>query len=553
MHFSEQNKPFLCASYTRLSQDDGKKEESNSIVNQKYMIRDYISDHSEFTLVQEYSDDGYSGTNFDRPGFRAMMEAVKQGQVNCIIVKDLSRFGRNYIETGKYLEQIFPFLGVRFIAINDHVDTGRVQTNAEQFVLPFKNLINDSYCKDLSIKVRSQLAIKRKKGDFVGSFATYGYKKDPEDHNHLVVDQEASVIVRNIFEWKICGLSAERIADKLNGMGVLCPMEYKLRQGLRVSTNFRNKDAARWVPGTVLRILKNELYTGVMVQGKITTPSYKMKQQIMKPESDWDRVEGAHEAIIPKNVFDMVQDMMLQDTRISPKSERVYLFSGFLHCADCKRNMIRRVRKYKDREYAYYACAGYRSKSGCSSHNISEALLYDAVLSAIQQQFCLISDLERLIQCAQQIQDDHVVYQQFEIHLAKVEEEIRRSLRMKDHLVEDLNRGVLSRPDYLDLNVIYDERIQNKRNEKRNIEAERDSLKRLQVDNDWLESFRAYPGIHSLDRTLLATLVQAIEVHSGKQITVHFRFEDQIKRVIRCLKYIDPEITANTIEKGEKP
>lgn len=481
MHISEQNKPYLCASYVRLSQDDGKKEESNSIVNQKYMIRDYISDHSDFTLVQEYSDDGYSGTNFDRPGFLAMMEAVKQGQVNCIIVKDLS------------------------------------------------------------IKVRSQLAIKRKKGDFVGSFATYGYKKDPENHNRLIVDQQAAGIVRNIFDWKICGLSAERIADRLNGMGVLCPMEYKLSQGFHVSTNFRNKDTAHWVPGTVLRILKNELYTGVMVQGKITTPSYKMKQQIMKPESDWDRVEGTHEAIIPKNVFDMVQDMMLQDTRISPKSERVYLFSGFLHCADCKRNMIRRVRKFKDREYAYYACAGYRSKSGCSSHNISEALLYDAVLSAIQQQLLLIMNVEKLMQCVRQLPDDHLIYQQFELHLATVEEEIRRSLKMKEHLVADLNSGIISRTDFLELNAIYDERIQNKRSEKQNLEAERESLRHLQLDDDWLKVLQDYPGIQSLDRPLLAALVQSIEIHEGKQITVYFRFQDQIDRVLRYLQYIDLE------------
>ena len=231
MFFSGENsipeKNYLCASYTRLSQDDGDKEESNSIVNQKSLIRDFMNNHPEFTLVDEYADDGYSGVNFDRPDFQRMMNDVRSRKINCIIVKDLSRFGRNYIESGKYMEQIFPHLGVRFIAINDSIDTGRSQSDAEQFVLPFKNLFNDSYCKDISTKVRSQLAIKRKNGDFVGSFACYGYLKDPADHNKLIIDPEAAEIVRCIFAWKIQGMSAERIAEHLNEQGILCPMEYK--------------------------------------------------------------------------------------------------------------------------------------------------------------------------------------------------------------------------------------------------------------------------------------------------------------------------------------
>lgn len=424
---STPGKKYLCASYVRLSQDDGDKEESNSIVNQKNLIRDYLSKHPEFTLVKEYPDDGYSGVNFDRPAFQEMMEDVKNHRINCIIVKDLSRFGRNYIETGKYLEQVFPFLGVRFIAINDNVDTGRSQTDAEQFVLPFKNLFNDSYCKDISTKVRSQLAIKRKNGDFVGSFACYGYLKDPADHNQLIIDPEAAEIVRCVFDWKIHGLSAERIAVRLNSQGILCPMEYKRKQGLKVSTNFRTNDTAKWSPVSILRILKNEIYVGVTTQGKVTTPSYKIKRLVEKPESEWDRVEGTHEAIVSQAVFDAVQQLLLRDTRISPAEDKVYLFSGFLCCADCKLNMTRRLRKYKDKSYAYYSCAGYRKKSGCTSHMISEKLLYDAVLAAIQQQFQLVLNLERLIKYAQELPDDPNSLHRFEAQIARLEDEIRRN------------------------------------------------------------------------------------------------------------------------------
>lgn len=530
-----QTPQYRCASYVRLSQDDKKKEESNSIVNQKHLIRDYISNHPELLLVQEYADDGFSGATYDRPGFHAMMEDIKKGHINCIIVKDLSRFGRNYIETGKYLEQIFPFLGVRFIAITDRLDTGHTLTNAEQFVLPFKNLINDSYSKDLSIKVRSQLEIKRKKGDFVGSFATYGYHKDPEDHNHLIIDHEAAGVIRKIFDWKLGGYSADRIAEKLNCLGISCPMEYKLKQGLPISTNFRQHLAATWSPGTVLRILHNELYTGVMVQGKRTTPSHKIKQVIHKPSSDWERVDGTHEAIIPKTLFDTVQSLLLRDTRTSPNANAAYLFSGFLNCADCKRNMVRRVRRYKDTEYVYYTCAGYRSKDGCSSHSISEKLLYEAVLAAIQQQCNLILDLERLLQCIQELPEHHVGYQRFEVQLAKLEEQVHRNQEMKLHLTENLQSGVLSKNEYLELGKIYDERIYRDRHAKQAIEAELELLKNHRSDDEWISTFKQNAGIQTLDRPLLAEMVSRIEIHSDKQITVHFRFEDQIQRAIRWL------------------
>lgn len=536
---STQEKRYLCASYVRLSQDDGDKEESNSIINQKNLIRDYMKKHPEFTLVKEYPDDGYSGVNFERPAFQEMMEDVKNHRINCIIVKDLSRFGRNYIETGKYLEQVFPFLGVRFIAINDGVDTGRAQSDAEQFVLPFKNLFNDSYCKDISTKVRSQLAIKRKNGDFVGSFACYGYVKDPADHNQLIIDPEAAEIVRNIFDWKIHGLSAERIAEKLNSQGILCPMEYKRRQGLKVSTNFRTNDKAKWSAVSVLRILKNEIYIGVTTQGKVTTPSYKIKRLIEKPESEWDRVEGTHEPIVTQDTFDAVQALMLRDTRISPDEEKVYLFSGFLCCADCKLNMTRRVNRVKGITYAYYSCAGYKRKSGCTSHNISEKLLYDAVLSAIQYQFNLVLDLERLLKYAQELPDDPNSLHRFDVQIAKLEDDIRRNQDMKLRLIENLNEGILSRDEYLELSAIYDNRIREGRLAIKNVETEKDGFKDLPLENEWLSSFKKYPKIDKLDRILLAELVHIIEVHENKTVTVRFRFDDQINRVIEYLENLN--------------
>lgn len=554
MFFSNENttnQTYLCASYSRLSQDDGDKEESNSIVNQKALIRDFMSEYPELQLVEEYADDGFSGVNFERPDFKRMMQDVKSQRINCIIVKDLSRFGRNYIETGKYLEQVFPFLGVRFIAINDSIDTSRAQSDAEQFVLPFKNLFNDSYCKDISTKVRSQLAIKRKNGDFVGSFASYGYVKDPGNHNQLIIDPEAAEVVRSIFTWKIQGLSAERISDKLNSLGVLCPMEYKRLHGMKVSTNFRTNDKAKWSPVSVLRILKNELYVGVTTQGKTTTPSYKIKRLVEKPESEWDRVEGTHEAIISQDVFDAVQMLLMRDTRISPDEDQVYLFSGFLCCADCKLNMARRTRRYKEKVYSYYSCAGFRKKSGCTSHNISEKLLYDAVLAAIRQQYLLITDMERLLKYAQELPDDPNSLHQYEVQIAKLKDEIRRNQEMKLRLVENLNDGILTREEYLELSAIYDTRIRDSRLAIRNVETERDGMKDVPLENEWLTTFKKYQNVDKLDRVMLAELIQVIEVHENKQITVHFKFEDQIQRAIDYLERLglSPKVPDNSDEK----
>lgn len=543
---TQTNRIWKCAAYVRLSKEDefsssGIRDVSNSITNQKALIRDYMDQHPELELIEEYADDGYTGVNFNRPAFKKMMEDVKARRIDCIIVKDLSRFGRNYIEAGKYLEQVFPFLGVRFIAITDDTDTGRQQSDAEQFVLPFKNLFNDSYCKDISTKVRSQLAIKRKNGQYVGNFACYGYLKDPADHNQLIIDPEASIIVQRIFYWKIQGLSADRIADKLNRQGILCPMEYKRSLGMKCSTNFRTKGQAQWAPKSVIRILKNEFYVGTMVQGRKTTPSYKVKKIVEKPEHEWDRVEDTHEAIIHKDVFDVVQSLLLRDTRIAPSENSLYLFSGFLCCADCGMNMIRSRRKYKDKVYAYYSCSGYKRKSGCESHMISEVQLYDAVLAAIKQQCHLILDMERLLKVAQDLPLDHNSTHQYDIQITKLEEQVERAQDMKIHLIENLNEGIITPEDYKELTAIYDKKIKDSRLAIQNVKEERDGLKGLPLESEWLSTFKKRSTIEKLDRIILAELIDFIEVHKNKGLTIHFKYADQIQRVRDYLAQVLPD------------
>ena len=536
-----------CAAYVRLSQEDGDRAESNSVVNQRQMIRTFVHDRSDLTISGEYTDDGYSGVNFDRPGFIRMMEDIQAGKANCIIVKDLSRLGRNYVEVGKYLEIVFPSMGIRFISITDNMDTSCSQTDTEQFVIPFKILFNDLYSKDISMKIRSQLEVKRKRGDFVGNFACYGYQKDSLDHNQLIIDPEAADVVRRIFNLKLQGVSAAQIADHLNRQGIMCPMEYKRNQGLNISTRFRMHDTAMWSPGTVLRILKNECYLGVMIQGKTTTPNHKSRKKVAKPESEWDRVEGTHEPIISQSQFDAVQALLRRDTRTAPNQESLYLFSGYLQCGDCGRNMIRRQRKYKNHTYGYYTCAGYHNKSGCSSHMISEDKLYDAVLRAIQTQFAAIIELDRIVQYANELPDSPDSAHRFDAQFAKLDGEIRKNQQMKMYLLEHVHDGLLTRDEYEELSTLYDERIQNNRKARKHVEEMRDNaLKMLQTD-EWLRKFKEYPDIISLDRVLLSEFVDVIEIFEDKRIRIHFRFEDQIQRIRDYLDLKMPEYARMSI------
>ena len=336
--------------YIRLSYTDDKSVESDSVANQRRLIDDFIARHPEIEVVAEKIDDGYSGVLFDRPAFQEMMRMIEQGEANCVIVKDLSRLGREYIETGRYMRRVFPAYGVRFIAINDNVDTEN--DAADDLTVSVKNIMNEAYCRDISVKTRSALDVKRRSGDFVGAFTIYGYVKTGDKHKSLEVDEYAAGVVRDIFRKRLEGFSASHIADELNRMGILSPLAYKRNHGMpHAKGGYTDRKDCKWSATTIIRILKDETYTGTLVQGKQTTPHFKLKEREDKPSSEWIRVEGTHEAIIQKHDFDLIQRLRRIDTRTSPKSDKVYLFSGILICGCCGCRMTRKTNRYKDKEY----------------------------------------------------------------------------------------------------------------------------------------------------------------------------------------------------------
>jgi len=497
-------KIYHAAIYVRLSKEDGdvagaSKAESNSISNQKELIRDFLKDKEDIVVVSERVDDGYSGSSFERPGFQQMLEDIRRGAVDCVIVKDLSRFGREYIDTGRYIERLFPALGVRFIAVNDHYDSLRGDGQGDEILVPFKNLINDAYCRDISVKIRSHLEVKRRNGEFIGAFAPYGYQKDGEDRHRLVVDAYAAGVVRDIFRMKLHGMSQDAIAGKLNRDGILSPMEYKNSRGINFRTAFRVKAASGWSPVAVRRILENEVYIGNLVQGRQSTPNHKVKKSIRKDKGDWVRVEKNHEPVVSERDFAVVQKLLGMDTRTAPDREGVYLLSGIAVCGDCGAPMVRKVSSVNGKRYCYYICSGHKAGGSCGPHRIP-------VQALEERREKLLGEAERC-----------------------------RELRMM--LYEDMKDGVITKEDYVELHAAYEAR--GKEAQEAAGKAEREIRAVLEGDEDkyrWISYFKEYRDIGELTRNVVVALISEVRVYDRENIEVVFDFADQYRQ---ALEYVE--------------
>ena len=528
-------KEFKACIYTRLSQEDNDRTESNSITTQKTMIRDFISEHPEIEAVSEKVDDGYSGTSFDRPGFKEMMKEIRDGKVNCIIVKDLSRFGRNYIEVGNFLDKVFPFLDVRFIAINDGYDSID-KDFSDSLTVPFKNLVNEAYCTDISQKIRAYMALKRERGEYFSACVIYGYARDPKNPSHLVPDPYAAEVVRNIFNWRQSGVSIHRIADKLNKGGVPCPMEYRLSQKEYVPTTFRSKRKAKWYYTSVRRILENEMYLGTMVQGKSTTPNHRVKKRILTKKEDWVRVEGTHEPIIEADVFWDVQELIKRDFRTAPGKETVYPFAGYLVCADCRGNMYRKTIYSRGKPTLYYMCSTRIKKIGCTWHAIKENVMNKAVLEAIRGRAEAASDMYNRIRATRYTQTKVKETRTFDKQIADLTKNLEQRLKYKDQLYDNLQAGTISMGDYDVLRRKYEEQIDKIREDIMCVEEQKEDLLKGRIkEYRWMQKWMNYQEIQEIERIAVVELIDQIEIGEGERIEIHFRYSDEFESARRIL------------------
>ena len=507
--------------YCRLSNDDERDGESVSIENQKLLLQSYVRQRG-WNEIAVYCDDGYSGTNFDRPGVKRLIEDAKAKKINLILVKDLSRFGRNYIEFGQYTDYLFPSLGCRFIALNNGIDT--MSDNGSTDVMCFLNLFNEFYSRDTSKKVKAVKRACAESGKFMGTYPAYGYKRDPEDKHHLVIDEETAPMVRRIFAMRAAGTGFRAIAVTLNEEGVLPPGAlYYQRKGRSDPRNVNHK----WAETTVKALIRSEVYIGNMVQGKTGTLSYKSRKLINKPEEEWIRVEGTHEPIISREVWDTVVSIDKKKVRKTPPTDGIRsIFTGLVYCADCgfkMRNHIERF-TYKDGtpgRYSSFICGNYArsGKSACTIHSIYENVLEELVLTDIREKARFVEcDGERL---AEQI--SRMKEKESRSRVTSYEQELKAAAarmieleRLMQNLYEDKCTGTIPQTVFQTLMQKYETERAEKASAIPELEQKvRAQLENRQDANRWMEVIRRYTEITVLDESILGRAAKRgyIETH----------------------------------------
>ena len=535
------DKENIAVMYLRLSKEDGEKVESNSISNQREIINSYVK-RNQITMVKEYVDDGYSGANFDRPNFKEMIKDAYDKQFDTIIVKDLSRFGRDYIEAGKYIQRIFPENGIRFISVNDNYDSKSADMNDTHLILPIKNFINDSYCRDISNKVKSSQKIKREKGDFISAFAPYGYKKSDENKNKLVVDEQAAPNIKNIFDMKLLGYSSKAIADELNHLGVLTPRKYKESQGFKCN-GFQNIKGGNWSAKAVNRIIENEVYIGNTLQGKSITLNYKNKKQIEKEKEEWIRVEDTHEAIISKEIFAIANTMLKRDLNNSRGKDKIDIFTGMLFCKECGSSLIRRTVKYKEREEIFYICSKYNNEKSCSRHSIKEETLIKAVSKIIKT---YIEFNEKLYSKVQLIDIDKNLKDN-QLPILKREKAMTEELLSSLYL--DLKEDVISKEEYQLFRKNYMEKL-TKLDEsiKYRLRKQEDTKDKIDKNKSWIIDINRYKNLSEIDRLSVVMLIDKIFISEDKTIDIRFNHAEELSLLEAMVKADKTELN-NSVSK----
>jgi DNA invertase Pin-like site-specific DNA recombinase len=525
---------YKTALYIRLSREDGDKIESDSIVNQRHMLEAFIENHNdEFSLVDAYCDDNYTGTNFNRPSFKKMIEDVKSKKINCIVVKDLSRFGRDYIDTGMYLERFFPEYNVRFIALNDNIDSEKIQYD---MLMPVRNIFNEQYARDISKKVQSAFKTKQLRGEFIGAFASYGYLKDPRNKNKLVVDEYASIIVKRIFQLFLDGKGKISIAMVLNREGILCPSEYKKQNGLNYNNGQKLEGTQYWTYATIHRMLNNEIYIGNMVQHKNNRSNFRNKASLTVGKDEWIIVENTHEPIIDMETWKLTQDLLQRDTRVVDFTSNISLFAGFIKCADCGRALCRTVRN----NVASYLCGSYKRYGAgiCSSHSTKEDVLQEIILNELKNFIGNILNIDKLLDEITSNQQSSMIQKNIESQLLKLEADKLKVFKLKKAIYEDYKLGDLSRDDYLSYKEDYEKQEENINLQIESLNSEYKS-KKIMVERDWIKQFKKYKNINQLDRDVLATFIENIFIGEDKKIEIKFKFSEQTEALSNIVNLVN--------------
>ena len=506
--------------YLRLSKEDENTEQSESIINQKEYITRYILDRG-WDLYEEYVDDGYTGTNFDRPAFQRMLEDIENEKINMVIVKDSSRLGRDYIGTGHYIEKYFPSKNVRFIAINDNIDTFN-ENNGNNQLTGFKGVINDMYSADISRKIRSTFNAKRQNGQFIGAFAPYGYIKDPHNKNKLIIDPEASLVVKRIFNMRVKGIGTEEIMRTLNNEKIPCPTVYKKQKG----SNYKNVNIVHnvWRAETIKWILTNPTYIGNIAQRKSKRVSYKVRKHKKLPKNEWIIVENTHEPIVDKETFETVQELLQQKAYGKTINKTEHLLGGMLVCGDCGMSITFRREKRKGKKEFITLCSNYSRFHHCNRHAILEKEINKLVindLKAISKK--AIKNKNKFLDTIKKptLKIDNTIQEV----IKQKESRKQKILDLRKSLYEDWKKGNITKDDFDSMYEDYNKEKEQLNSEINSLQNQKSSLEQENKNsNEFYNMLEQITSFKVVPKEILIKLIDKVEIFQDKTVKIHYKF-----------------------------
>jgi DNA invertase Pin-like site-specific DNA recombinase len=537
---------YRTALYARLSVEDNGKG-ADSLEAQLQFLHNYIEGKPQFDFCGEFTDNGFTGTNYNRPGFQEVIELVQAGKIECIIVKDLSRLGRNYIETGNFIEKICPMLNLRLIAINDGYDTAFKNSSADMS-MSVMNIANDMYAKDISRKVCSALQGKIERGEYIGNYAPYGYLKDPEDKNHLIPDPVLVPVVNRIFEMRASGMGIGSIATILNQEDVPSPGRYRYENGI-VTNNNKKGTGLLWNRHVLTDLLKNVVYIGNLAQARCRSALYKGVPFHWTDEDEWIVVENTHEGIVPKELFEKAQAVNQRNSaaqksnsgKYSHLPKAVNIYGKRLVCADCGAviKLCRSISTKKDKAYFTFKCPTFveHRERGCSDKSISQAEMDAAVLATIQTHIKLFTKHKEVIVKLQAKDQRKSQRYQLQKEMRDLEKKIQQRESFRTGLYMDLKDGLIDEEEYQFSKASYSQEISELQQHLAELQAQMDEeTASLDRYSHWIYLIDKYSTVQELSKDVVEAFVQNIKLHENKQIEITLNYMDEFKAAMDIYK-----------------
>ena len=532
------DKVYRAGLYARISVETERKREADTIGNQLQLLKDYVSEHSDLTVFDIYSDDDISGTDFIRPEFSRMMNDLRDGKIDCIIVKDLSRLGRNYLESGEYIEMVFPFFRCRFISVTDRFDTKFQQADIS---VQLKNMANEMYAKDISRKICSTMRTIQDQGKFAGSRAPYGYRLDPADKHHLIIDEETAPIVKQLFELLAEGNTVHFVATTMNANGIPSPGRLLYERGIASTDHFKN---SKWYMQTVRRILQDEIYLGWMVSGKFrsTYHSTGKKGSQPVPREEWIVTKGTHEPIVTEELFNKVQEYFVrmkeehgQTAVYNSKSKKASIFKGHLRCGECGQAMFLRNKHSHGKVTAWYYCALHENynSSYCVKKAVKKQDVEDIALKLIRTQIKLFTDAREMIIALNKKESSKTKHRIYSDQIRNVKKQIEKYMSLKASLYEDFANGVLSQSDYISMGQEYAQKADELRIFLAELEKEAQKYSQTYAMNgSWAQIIQQYQNAETLTEEMIDAFIDEMILYNNGHVEVKFRFKDELDEVI---------------------